>query len=97
MVASVNSKVLNETAAIKAKGLADHHAYTVLTALTVVDDEDQMIRLVKIRNPYGTRSRREWQLEWQDASEKLKKFLSKQLGVDDELDGIFWMRFENFI
>ena len=40
MVASVNSKVLNETAAIKAKGLADHHAYTVLTALTVVDDED---------------------------------------------------------
>jgi len=77
MVASVNSKALNETKAIKAKGLADHHAYTVLTALTVIDEDDRVIELVKIRNPYGSRYKREWQFEWQDSSEKLKKYLNK--------------------
>lgn len=45
---------------IKKKGLADHHAYTVLTALTVVDEDEEVIRLVKIRNPYGTNFKREW-------------------------------------
>ena len=60
MVASVNSIVLNETLYIKAKGLADHHAYTVLTALTVMDEDEEPIRLIKIRNPYGTRGKREW-------------------------------------
>ena len=65
IVASVNSLVLGESSTIKAKGLADHHAYTVLTALTVMDsDLDDAIRLVKIRNPYGTRSKREWQNDW---------------------------------
>ena len=78
IVASVNSLELNEQASIKAKGLADHHAYTVLTALTVIDDDlDDAIRLIKIRNPYGTRSKREWQLDWQEESEANKKHLSE--------------------
>ena len=64
MVASVNSIALGETNIIKAKGLADHHAYTILTALSVMGDNEENIRLIKIRNPYGTRAKREWQLEW---------------------------------
>ena len=97
MIASVNSIVLNETRYIKAKGLADHHAYTVLTALTVMNEDEEPIRLIKIRNPYGTRGKREWQIEWKDTSEALKKYLSDQLGIDEEMDGIFWIRFENYI
>ena len=53
---------MGEQRAIKAKGLADHHAYTVLTALSVTDEDGTVIRLIKIRNPYGTRAKREWQL-----------------------------------
>jgi hypothetical protein len=61
IVASVNSLVLGEAAAIRAKGLADHHAYTVLTSLTVTHEDDgSVVRLIKIRNPYGTRAKREW-------------------------------------
>ena len=60
MVASVNSIVLGEKNLIKAKGLADHHAYTVLTALTITGQNDEVIRLVKIRNPYGSTKKLEW-------------------------------------
>lgn len=60
MVASVNSVSLGQSDTIKTKGLADHHAYTLIHALTVFDENDQFVRLVKIRNPYGSRSKREW-------------------------------------
>ena len=40
MVASVNSVVLNQASEIKANGLADHHAYTLLTARTIIDPHD---------------------------------------------------------
>ena len=97
MCSAVNSVNLpGEIQNIKKKGLADHHAYTVLTALTVYDENQEAIRLVKIRNPYGTRSKREWQIEWQEESTQCKKYLSEQLGLDSELDGIFWIKFENF-
>jgi len=64
MVASVNSVTLGQQEAIKTKGLADHHAYTVLNALTVIGENDEFIRLLKIRNPYGSRAKREWQYQW---------------------------------
>lgn len=97
MVSSVNSIVLGEASVIKTKGLADHHAYTLLTVLTVVDEDGSAIRLVKIRNPYGSRSKREWQLEWKEHDTEYRKMLRAELGVDDELDGVFWMKFDDFI
>ena len=75
MVTTVNSIALGETKVIKAKGLADHHAYTILTAISVMGDDDEVIRLIKIRNPYGTRAKREWQLDWQDMTEDHKQYL----------------------
>ena len=70
MVASVNSvNMAGEINRIKKMGLLDHHAYTVLTALTVYGEDEEAIRLVKIRNPYGSRSIREWQIDWQDESD----------------------------
>ena len=64
MVASVNSITLNQQKAMKAKGLLDHHAYTIITAFTVTSQDGEVIQLIKIRNPYGTRAKREWQLQW---------------------------------
>lgn len=56
MVCSINSKKIGEEAKIiKIKGLADHHAYSLIS---VWEKDD--IRLVKIRDPYGTRAKREW-------------------------------------
>ena len=61
MVASVNSvNMPGEVARIKKTGLMDHHAYTVLTALTVYGDNEEEIQLIKIRNPYGSRKGRDW-------------------------------------
>ena len=97
MVTAVNSVALGETKAIKAKGLADHHAYTILTAFTVMGENEEEIRIVKIRNPYGTRARREWQIEWSEMSEQLKTYLTEQMGINEDMDGIFWVKFENFL
>ena len=96
IVASVNSKTVKDTQSLKKKGLADHHAYTVLHAQTLTNESGDVLRLVKIRNPYGSRAKREWQLEWKDQSERDKVLLKEQMGIDDDLDGIFWMRIENY-
>lgn len=69
MVASVNSVIMpGEVARIKKSGLANHHAYTVLTALTVYGENEEAIRLVKIRDPYGIGAKSEWQTNWKDES-----------------------------
>ena len=65
-------------------------------ALTVIGENDEFIRLLKIRNPYGSRSKREWQYQWKEESDQNKRYLSEELGMNDDLDGIFWMRFEDF-
>ena len=44
MVTSVNSlKLKGAKREIKAKGLADHHAYTILTTLTVTDENEEVV------------------------------------------------------
>ena len=53
MVCDVNSKELGNADKMKKMGLADGHAYTMLTARTIFDEDDKAIRLVKIRNPYA--------------------------------------------
>ena len=98
MVGSVNSVVLNQTQVIKESGLADHHAYTLIHARTVIDPEDgTVVRLVKIRNPYGTRSRREWHGEWNSMTAFWMKQMKDQIMMDDKLDGVFWMNFSQYI
>ena len=98
MVTSVNSVVLNQAADIKASGLADHHAYTLLTARTIIDPHDgSVVRLVKLRNPYGTRAKREWHGEWNSLTAWWMKQLRGQIAMDDKLDGLFWMAFNQYV
>lgn len=70
MVASVNSTQMGLRKEIKDAGLADHHAYTLLDTKIVIKDGKKH-RLVLIRNPYGTRSKREWEGKWSDSSAEL--------------------------
>ena len=98
MVGAVNSVVLNQASEIKGNGLADHHAYTLLTARTIIDPHDgSVVRLVKLRNPYGTRAKREWHGEWNSMTAFWTKQLAGQIAMDDKLDGLFWMAFNQYI
>ena len=55
-VASDSDPLMTSTD-MKAVGLVDSHAYSLLGAMTVTDSEGSSIKLVKVRNPWG---RREW-------------------------------------
>lgn len=51
------------------------------------------VKLVKVRNPYGTESKREWEGDWSDNSPLFSEDIRKQLGeeVVEKIDGEFWM------
>ena len=97
MVASVNSARVGEAEVLKKIGLSDHHAYTVLHAVTVLTRDKKPIHLVKIRNPYGFGSLREHEIDWDKIDLEDREQTYKRYGVDNELDGIFWMRFRDFV
>lgn len=62
-VVSGNDKDVNFTD-VKAGGLVDNHAYTLIGAKSIFLDKSEMTEnLVKIRNPYG---RVEWKGDWGD-------------------------------
>ncbi len=67
----------------------------MLTAITIPIN-GEVVRMVKIRNPYGSKSKKEWQLDWKNDSDELRQYLTEELDMNDDLDGIFWMRYSNF-
>ena len=75
-------------------GLITNHAYTIIDAAQVYDSKGTKIRLLKIRNPWGTN---EWQGDWSDKSSKWTPELKKELNWNDEIDGTFWMAYEDFL
>lgn len=98
VVASVNSTVLGKKEEIRENGLADHHAYTMLDAVEVELENGKKVRLVQIRNPYGSRSRREWEGAWSDSSRKWsRQLLNKLKTASKKKDGLFWMQFEDYV
>ena len=70
------------------------HAYTLLSAAEVLDINGNTVRLVKLRNPWGSG---EWNGDWSDASPLWTDELRNQVGFDGSRDdGIFWMDFNDF-
>ena len=54
----------------QAKDFVDHglvlgHAYSLIEAVEVTDGNDQIQKLVKLRNPWG---KHEWNGDWSDSS-----------------------------
>ena len=60
---------------VKALGLVDNHAYTLIGAFDVNTDYGPE-RLLKVRNPWG---RGEWEGDWSDNSDKWTEPLKAQL------------------
>jgi len=48
-------------------GLVGSHAYSLIATFVAKDKDENKIRLLKIRNPWG---QKEWTGDWSDNSEK---------------------------
>ena len=56
--------------------------------------DDEVLRLLRIRNPWG---RREFTGDWSDTSEKWTSKLHSKLGKTKKNDGTFWMSYTDFL
>jgi hypothetical protein len=74
-------------------GLITNHAYTIIDVAEICDPKGNKIRLLKIRNPWGSN---EWTGDWSDNSTKWTPEIKKILNYDNEDDGTFWISYEDF-
>ena len=58
------------------------------------DATGKLIRLLKIRNPWGFK---EWTGDWSDKSPKWTTDLKDELGFENKDDGIFYISFEDYV
>lgn len=75
-------------------GLIPNHAYTIIDVATVSDIKGNTIKLLKIRNPWGTN---EWTGDWSDRSTKWTAEYKKLLNHDVAEDGTFWINYTDFL
>ncbi|XP_053668063.1 calpain-B-like [Anopheles marshallii] len=82
------------------EGLLRGHSYSITKVHTIVglvSDADH-IRLLRVRNPWGTGV--EWNGRWSDKSREWKSLKSaerKQIGLTLENDGEFWIELNDFM
>ena len=81
-------------AEVAASGLQDSHAYTLIGAYNIVQDDLKEVRLLKVRNPYGMK---EWQGAWGDNSKKWTVRCRNQVNGENKNDGIFFMTLADFM
>lgn len=74
-------------------GLTPGHAYTCLGAM---ESDDGKMKLVKVRNPWGEC---EYQGPFSDQSKQWDRYpdLKKRAQLENKDDGVFWMRFTDFV
>lgn len=91
---SINAKA-GQIEAKLSTGLIAGHAYTI-TDVKKVSVGGRDIRLIRIRNPWGSV---EWNGAWSDNSrewEQIPQHQRRSLGLVTEDDGEFWMEFRDF-
>lgn len=99
MCCSIEAKP-NEIEAKLDNGLIKGHAYTI-TAVSKVKANTRKgpveVELIRIRNPWG--NEREWTGAWSDESDEWKMLSEeekKNIGLNYDDDGEFWMSFADF-
>ncbi|KAH7133348.1 hypothetical protein B0J13DRAFT_587619 [Dactylonectria estremocensis] len=81
-------------------GLVLRHAYSILKATEVENEDGIKLRLVKIRNPWGQRSKHgigEWHGPWADGSRQWTPYMIQKMRHDFGDDGIFWMSYDDVL
>ena len=92
MCTGIEKKTSDEAKALRELGLKDEHAYAILAAVRVTDENAKPVNLVKLRNPWGFF---EWKGEWSDSSDRWTEKMKIEVAYDPKpRDGIFWMSFE---
>lgn len=76
--------------AINEMGIVQGHAYAILDMKEVGS-----ARLIKIRNPHGSRGV-EWNGDWGDDSEMWDQRAINKCNHENESDGVFWMDVDDF-
>ena len=69
------------------------HAYTVIKAQEIKDKNGKSVRLLKIRDPWGTEK---YNGPWFDKDENWSQQLRLQTGSVDKNDGVFWVPVDIF-
>lgn len=75
-------------------GLITNHAYSIIDTEILHDKHEKEIRLIKVRNPWGTN---EWLGDWSDHSKKWTDQFKQTVKLKQKEDGIFWICYEDFI
>lgn len=74
-------------------GIVSGHAYSILDVRKYTDVHGNEQKLIQIRNPWG---KFEWNGDFSDRS-PLWRPEDKHLYIEEEDDGLFWMRVEDFV
>jgi len=82
-----------DTYDMKAMGLIDGHAYSLIKACEIKTELGAIVRLVLIRNPWG---KKEWTGDWSDKSPLWDDFTKKQINLEVKNDGCFWMSMKDY-
>lgn len=72
----------------KDKGIVAHHAYTIVGAYILGNE-----KVLKMRNPHG---KNEWTGDWSDESSKWTPAYRKQVRMESNEDGTFYMPLHSF-
>lgn len=75
-------------------GLAANHAYSVLKFRTINHPTKNNVELIKLRNPWGSE---EWNGDWSKKSPLWTEQLRKELKLDQDRGGVFYMSYNQFI
>ena len=97
MNASFGSEEGQEAESELANGLASDHAYSVIQAVEVKIERGLRIRLIKLRNPWG--SLKPWKGAWNVNSNKWKNLdeeIKKKYSLRLDKNGEFYMSFSDF-
>jgi calpain-15 len=69
-------------------GLIGNHSYGILDVRETLNEFEEEIKLIRLRNPWGDF---EWNGDWSDDSDLWTPKLKKELGQSNGNDGTFWM------
>jgi len=74
-------------------GIISGHAYSVVSIHEFVTNENEQVRLLKLRNPWG---HGEWTGDWSDESAKWTPELRKLVGSKVADDGFFFIPVQDY-
>ncbi|KUJ13041.1 cysteine proteinase [Mollisia scopiformis] len=85
----------------KRQGIEELHSYTIMEAREIdLQDKDgssRQVRLLKLRNPWGTSKHGSWQGAWSDGSKEWTPETLKELNHQQGIDSVFWISYEDFL